>query len=108
VLVMVACVAAVAAACSSDSGGGEAVTVVSTNNACRVNKTSVRAGKTTFVLENEGSKFSEAYVYAAGDRVVTERENVGPGTKAKFTVRLAPGSYEVACKPGQTGNGIRR
>ncbi len=68
----------------------------------------VKAGKTTFVLENNGSKFTEAYVYAAGDRVVTERENVGPGTKAKFSVTLEPGTYEVACKPGQTGSGIRR
>jgi uncharacterized cupredoxin-like copper-binding protein len=100
-------VAVVAPACSS-GGGGQTVDIVSTNTECRVSHPMVKAGKTTFVLENKGSKFTEAYVYATGDRVVTERENVGPGTKAKFTVTLAPGTYEVACKPGQTGNGIRR
>jgi len=107
-LVLAAAVAVAGAACSSDGGGREEVTIVSTSTACRVSKPSVKAGKTTFVLQNSGSKFTEAYIYAAGDRVVTERENVGPGTKAKFTVSLAPGGYEVACKPGQTGRGIRR
>jgi uncharacterized cupredoxin-like copper-binding protein len=105
-LVLAACAAA---GCSSGGGGGgQTVDIVSTNTECRVSHPMVKAGKTTFVLENKGSKFSEAYVYATGDRVVTERENVGPGTKAKFTVTLAPGTYEVACKPGQTGTGIRR
>lgn len=105
-LVLAACAAA---GCSSGGGGGgQTVDVVSTNTECRVSHPMVKAGKTTFVLENKGSKFTEAYVYATGDRVVTERENVGPGTKAKFTVTLAPGTYEVACKPGQTGSGIRR
>jgi uncharacterized cupredoxin-like copper-binding protein len=105
-LVLAAC--AVAGCSSGGDGGGPTVDVVSTNTECRVSHPMVKAGKTTFVLENKGSKFTEAYVYAAGDRVVTERENVGPGTKAKFSVTLAPGTYEVACKPGQTGSGIRR
>jgi uncharacterized cupredoxin-like copper-binding protein len=107
VLVVVA--ACLLTACSSDGGGGgQTIDVVSTDTECRVSHPMVKAGKTTFILENKGSKFTEAYVYAAGDRVVTERENVGPGTKAKFSVTLAPGTYEVACKPGQAGNGIRR
>ena len=66
------------------------------------------AGKTTFRITNDGSKVTEVYVYAAGDRVVTERENIGPGTSADLTVSLAAGAYELACKPGQKGDGIRQ
>jgi uncharacterized cupredoxin-like copper-binding protein len=99
---------ALASAACSTGTAAQTVDIVSTNTECRVSHPMVKAGKTTFVLDNKGSKFTEAYVYATGDRVVTERENVGPGTKAKFTATLAPGTYEVACKPGQTGNGIRR
>ena len=36
-----------------------------------------------------------------------EVENIGPGTSRDFTVDLGAGTYEVACKPGQTGDGIR-
>src|SRR3712207_512386 len=93
---------ALGAACSS--GDGEtAVAIASTNSACRVSDTTIDAGKRTFTLENKGSKFTEASIYGAGDRVVTQRSNVGPGTKAEFTVSLPAGEYEVACKPGQTG-----
>ena len=74
----------------------------------RVSDTTLKAGKHTFTLENGGSKFTEAYIYGPGDRIVTERENVGPDTKAKFTASLSPGDYENACKPGRTGDGIRR
>jgi iron uptake system component EfeO len=39
--------------------------------------------------------------------VMTEKENIGPGTSATVAVDLAAGAYEVACKPGMTGDGIR-
>ena len=39
--------------------------------------------------------------------VVAEVENIGPGTSRDMTADLAPGTYEIACKPGQTGDGIR-
>jgi iron uptake system component EfeO len=39
--------------------------------------------------------------------VVAEVENIGPGISRDMSADLAPGTYEVACKPGQTGDGIR-
>ncbi|MFD0574464.1 cupredoxin domain-containing protein [Kitasatospora gansuensis] len=40
--------------------------------------------------------------------MVTEVENIGPGTSRDMPVKLTPGTYEIACKPGQTGDGIRK
>jgi iron uptake system component EfeO len=39
---------------------------------------------------------------------VTERENIGPGTGTELTAELTAGKYQVACKPGMQGSGIRR
>jgi uncharacterized cupredoxin-like copper-binding protein len=63
-------------------------------------------------VTNDGSKVTEVYVYAkSGDaftRVVSEVENIGPGTSRDLDVDLSAGTYEVACKPGQKGDGIRQ
>jgi uncharacterized cupredoxin-like copper-binding protein len=98
--------ALVGAACSSDEKGG-ATTVVATDSKCTPEKTSFAAGKLTFEAKNEGSKVTELYVYAKGDKIMGEVENVGPGTSRSLTVDLKAGEYELACKPGQTGKGIR-
>ena len=98
---------AVAAACSSSSDA-TVVKVAASDDACRVASTELDAGNTTFRITNEGSKVTEVYVYAEGDRVVSERENIGPGTTADLSTDLPAGTYEVACKPGQTGDGIRQ
>lgn len=94
------------AACAGGSGT-PVVTLTASNDACAPAKTELDAGKTTFRIHNQGDQVTEVYVYAAGDRVVTERENIGPGTSADLTANLAAGTYELACKPGQTGEGIR-
>ena len=65
------------------------------------------SGPTTFSVTNEGGDVTEVYVYGEGDRIMGEVENVGPGTTRDFTADLGGGTYEVACKPGQTGDGIR-
>ena len=96
------------AGCSSDDAGGDAVPITATNTECRVGSSTLTAGKHTFRVENAGSDATEVYVYAAGDKVVAEKENVGPGTKASFSATLDPGTYQVACKPGQKGSGIRQ
>lgn len=46
-------------------------------------------------------------MYAAGDRVMGEVENIVPGLTRDVVVELPPGVYETACKPGMTGKGIR-
>ena len=96
------------AACSSDEAGGDAIAVTSSNTECRVGQTALAAGKHRFQVENTGTAATEVYIYATGDKVVTEKENIGPGTKATFSATLAAGTYQLACKPGQTGNGIRQ
>lgn len=97
-------------ACSSGAGGGSAgaIAITSGNTDCQVAQTSLPAGRYSFTVENTGSQTTEVYVYAPGDKVKAEKENVGPGTKATFSATLTAGSYEVACKPGQTGKGIRQ
>jgi iron uptake system component EfeO len=46
-------------------------------------------------------------VYAPGDRVMGEVENIAPGLSRELRVELTAGSYETACKPGMIGKGIR-
>lgn len=89
---------------SSDS---DAVAITDTGDACQVSDTDLAAGKTTFEIKNDGDQITEVYVYAEGDKVVTEKENIGPGTSATMNVDLAEGMYEIACKPGMTGDGNR-
>lgn len=93
------------AACSSSSK--DAVRVTATDSACTPAKTTFAAGKTTFEVKNDGGTVTELYVYGDGDTVVGEVENVGPGTARTLSVDLKAGDYELACKPGQTGTGIR-
>lgn len=107
--------AALTACGGSDDPGssGTDVSVTAKDDSCEVADTSLDAGKVTFAVQNEGSKVTEVYVYGeAGSgeftKVVSEVENIGPGTGRDMTVSLSAGSYEVACKPGQTGDGIRQ
>jgi len=106
-LVAAAAAAVTLTACNS-SGGGDTTAVTATEKDCRVERSDLKAGKNTFSVRNDGEQVTEVYVYADGDRVVAEKENIGPGTEVSFTADLPAGRYELACKPGQRGNGIRR
>lgn len=97
--------AGAAGACGSSTA--EAIGVTSTQTKCTAEKTSLPAGKLRFEVENKGNEVTELYVYGKGDRVISEVENVGPGTSRALTVNLKAGNYELACKPGMTGKGIR-
>ncbi|MGQ0830795.1 MAG: cupredoxin domain-containing protein [Microthrixaceae bacterium] len=101
-------IAVTAAACGGDGGSGAVVALAASDDSCVAERTELDAGKTTFRIHNEGDEVTEVYIYAKGDRVVTERENIGPGTSADLTADLAAGTYELACKPGQKGDGIRQ
>ncbi|MFJ5552276.1 iron uptake system protein EfeO [Streptomyces sp. NPDC093225] len=91
----------------SDAKGGDAVAIKATDSACEVSAKEFPAGKVVFDVENKGSKVTEVYVLFPDDRIVTERENIGPGTKATITAEIKAGDYTVACKPGMKGDGIR-
>jgi len=101
-------------------GGGDAetgsrttttVAVAAGEDSCDVERTELEAGAVTFAVTNEGSSTTEVYVYGDDEgeftRVVAEVENIGPGISRDLETDLAAGSYEIACKPGQTGDGIR-
>jgi uncharacterized cupredoxin-like copper-binding protein len=98
--------AAALVACSSNDAKG-AIDVTATNKECKVARTDLAAGKSTFSVKNDGDDVTEVYVYAKGDEVKGEVENIGPGTSRDLTVDLVAGSYQVACKPGMKGDGIR-
>jgi iron uptake system component EfeO len=105
------CAAAALTACGDDSADEKAVAVTATDDGCRVAKTSFAPGEVTFTVTNKGKQTTEVYVYGRqGDvfnQVIAEVENVAPGLTRDVTASLATGTYEVACKPGQTGDGIR-
>jgi iron uptake system component EfeO len=103
---------AAATACKGSDPAGPApadgpIQVTASDTACQVARTEVVAGTTVFTITNRGSKVTEFYVYAAGDRVMGEVENIGPGLSREFRVELPAGTYETACKPGMSGKGIR-
>ncbi|MFZ3497302.1 iron uptake system protein EfeO [Streptomyces sp. 5.8] len=92
----------------SDASGDGVIKVAASDSACEVSAKEFPAGKVTIEVENKGSKVTELYVLFPDDRIVTERENIGPGTKATITAELKAGDYEIACKPGMKGDGIRQ
>ncbi|QLQ39409.1 iron uptake system protein EfeO [Micromonospora robiginosa] len=91
----------------ADATAGGPIAVKATDSACEVGSTAIDAGQVTFKVTNSGSKVNEFYVYAAGDRVMGEVENIAPGLSRELRVELPAGTYETACKPGMSGRGIR-
>lgn len=93
------------------SGSGSKVALTAGDTSCQLASTTMAAGPVTFAVTNSGSSTTEVYVYgqegSAYTKIVGEVENIGPGTSRDLSATLAGGSYEVACKPGQKGDGIR-
>ena len=103
---------AVATGCVSNApaGGttGTTVAVESSAEACSVTGTTAPSGTVTFSVRNTGDEVTEFYLLAQdGLRVISEIENIGPGLTRDLVVRVRPGSYFTACKPGMVGDGIR-
>jgi hypothetical protein len=116
VLLPLAALALLLAACGSggtttDGASRPVVAVTASDSRCEVARTELTAGPVTFAATNQGSSVTEVYVYGLDDgsytKVIGEVENIGPGTTRELDTTLAAGAYEVACKPGQTGDGIR-
>lgn len=102
---------AVLAACSGNGGTSGAsgnIAVEATDDACKVAKTDASTGNVTFEVTNKGTKVTEFYLYAEGDRILGEVENIGPGLSRKLIVEVTEsGKFQTACKPGMKGDGIR-
>jgi iron uptake system component EfeO len=96
---------------TEDGGGASAaagtIPVAASDDTCDVEATELEAGTHEFAVTNGGSKVTEFYVYAEGDRVMAEVENIAPGLSRDLLVELPAGEYETACKPGMIGEGIR-
>ncbi|MFI9173165.1 iron uptake system protein EfeO [Streptomyces lincolnensis] len=93
---------------SSGGSGDRVIDVTATDSKCEVSKKEFPAGHVELAIENKGSKVTEVYILFPDDRIVTERENIGPGTKQKVTAEVKAGDYTIACKPGMKGDGIRQ
>ncbi|HVD27332.1 MAG TPA: iron uptake system protein EfeO [Mycobacteriales bacterium] len=100
------------AACGGSEDGGTAATdvipVAAADDACEVQAGDLEAGTHEFLVTNGGSATTEFYVYAEGDRVMAEVENIAPGLSRKLLAELPAGTYEAVCKPGMAGEGIRQ
>ncbi|HEU0101635.1 MAG TPA: iron uptake system protein EfeO [Mycobacteriales bacterium] len=92
---------------AATGGGAGPVAVAASDSTCDVSRTELTSGKNVLSISNKGSKTTEVYLYAEGDRIIAEKENIAPGLSYDLTVQVQPGSYTVACKPGQVGDGIR-
>jgi iron uptake system component EfeO len=90
------------------SANPRALTVQSTDTECKLSAPSAPSGTLTFAVTNGGSKVTEFYLYGEdGKRIVGEVENIGPGITRELVLKVEPGNYITACKPGMTGDGIR-
>ncbi len=94
--------------CTKDSApAADSISLNASDTRCDLGRTDFNVGVNTLNITNSGSKVTEVYVYTSDQKIVTERENITPGATAELTFELKPGSYEIACKPGGTGAGIR-
>ncbi|MER5523671.1 iron uptake system protein EfeO [Streptomyces sp. NPDC002677] len=92
----------------SDAKGSDAIQVTAADAKCETSTKSVPAGHVTLAIENKGSKATEVEILFPDDRIVSEKENIGPGTKYTLTAEVKQGSYEIACRPGMKGHGVRQ
>ncbi|MFD6490629.1 iron uptake system protein EfeO [Streptomyces sp. NPDC060188] len=92
----------------SDAKNGDAIQVTAADSTCDTSVKSVPAGQVTLKIENKGSKATEVEILFPDDRIVSEKENIGPGTKYTLTAEVKAGAYEIACRPGMKGLGIRQ
>lgn len=80
------------------------VTVTMTDESCVVEPATAPAGPTTFNITNSGTDVNEFEIVAADkSTIITEKENVGPGTTVKHVVDLQPGEFFTGCKFQQVG-----
>lgn len=102
-----AAVAVVTTACSGPPEDGRSISVSADDTSCTLSSPNGEAGRLTFEVDNKGGKVTEFYLYAEGDRVLGEVENIKAGTSKTLNVEVVAGKYTAACKPGMSGGGVR-
>jgi iron uptake system component EfeO len=93
----------------SDGGSGTQaeggpLSVDITDDGCDVSATSIPSGQVTFQITNKGTVPNEFEILAEDKlRIMSEQENIGPGTSTQLTTALPEGTYFTACKPNMVG-----
>ena len=88
---------------SSDAADG-AITVTITDTTCDVSSATAKSGTVTFNVTNNGTAVNEFEILAEDQlQIVSERENLTPGTTTEVTVILEPGTYYTASKTNMVG-----
>ncbi|GAB2536304.1 iron uptake system protein EfeO [Brachybacterium huguangmaarense] len=92
---------------ASDGGAqaaGGPITVTITDDGLEMSATSMPAGQVTFEVTNSGTVPNEFEILADDQlRIISEQENIGPGTTVSVTTALAEGTCYAACKPNMVG-----
>jgi iron uptake system EfeUOB component EfeO/EfeM len=99
------------AGCVPNAPEGDAtiVSVDSTADTCQLDITTVESGPVTFRVTNSGDSITEFYLLGEdGLSIVSEVENIAPGSTRDVTVVAQPGTYFTECKPGMIGSGVGR
>lgn len=110
-LVTIAATALLLAGCvpNAPTDGAEATVVAVDSSAedCVVETASVPSGPVTFTVSNSGDRITEFYLLGPDElSIVSEVENIAPGSSRDLTVVAQPGDYFTVCKPGMIGEGI--
>ncbi|WP_458243421.1 iron uptake system protein EfeO [Streptomyces sp. MAI_2237] len=92
----------------SKAEGDGAIKVTAADSTCDTSAKSIPAGQVTLSIHNTGSQATEVEILFPDDRIVSEKENIGPGTKYTLTAEVKAGDYEIACRPGMKGHGVRQ
>ncbi|TQJ87696.1 iron uptake system protein EfeO [Streptomyces sp. SLBN-31] len=92
----------------SEGDGDGAIKVTAADSKCDTSAKSIPAGQVTLSIQNTGSQATEVEILFPDDRIVSEKENIGPGTKYTLTAEVKAGDYEIACRPGMKGHGVRQ
>jgi iron uptake system component EfeO len=98
----------VACTANTTTSAQDAISVVSTDDECRVSASTAPSGNVVFDVTNSGTQVTEFYLLADdGLRIIGEVENIGPGLNRQLVVVAEPAGYFTACKPGMVGEGLR-
>lgn len=90
---------------SGTQAAGGPITVTITDDACTLSSATVPSGSVTFRITNKGTVPNEFEILAEDKlRIISEQENIGPGTSVHLTVGLPEGEYWTASKPNMVGD----
>ena len=89
---------------SNASSGNDTIEVTITDTSCKVSTNTTPSGTVTFKVTNSGTAVNEFEILADDKlQIVTERENLTPGTTVEVVAQLEEGSYYTASKTNMVG-----